>query len=748
MIKFKNFSIKTKLILLQLLTASVVMAVFAVYIIYNQWKDYRTATTNQLISTARLLGSNTKSSLEFLDKRDAKRVLSSLETHRDIVNAWIYDLGGNLFATYSKKGYADYTFPKTTQGQIQFYKGYIIVSSQIVDDGALLGTIYLRLDTSERWHSLLNNIYTIILALFIGMAIAFVLATIIQKKISDPILLLTDKIEKVTETGNYAIRVNPQSSDEIGRLSVGFNKMMEQIQSRTEALDNAKEQLQTVLDAVPGTISWINSDLIYQGVNRSLADVFNLKPEEFVGKPLGFRGSSPEFVDFVKEFFKSGNKQTSREINATSDGKRYTHLIIGQKYGNDKAAVFIGIDITKIKEAEEAIRVSEERLSLVLEASNTGIWDFDVLNKIAYFSPRWKTILGYRDDEIKNSSDEWEKRLHPNEKQQVIQKFNDYMARPEGQFTLEYRLKHKNGSYIWVSDRSAALVDEQGRTYRMLGSIADITERKQAEKALREAYDNLEMKVTERTRELKEANERLKELDRLKSMFLASMSHELRTPLNSIIGFTGLLLMGMAGELNEEQKKQLGLVKNSAKHLLNLINDILDISKIEAGKIDLDITKFNIKQLVDEVIEEASSLLVGKPIRLEADVDSRLEITSDKRRAKQILINLVSNAIKFTESGVVQITVKDVSAEQVEISVSDTGIGIKEEGLKEIFQPFRQLDMSSSKKYEGTGLGLNLCLRLTKLLGGTISATSVFGEGSVFTFTLLKNLNHQKKVER
>ena len=724
------------------------MTVFAVYIIYNQWKDYRTATTNQLISTARLLGSNTKSSLEFLDKRDAKRVLSSLETHRDIVNAWIYDIEGNLFATYSKKGYADYTFPKITQGQIQFYKGYIIVSSKIADDGTLLGRIYLRLDTSERWHSLLSDIYTIILTLFIGMIIAFVLATIIQKKISDPILLLTDKIEKVTETGDYAIRVNPQSSDEIGRLSVGFNKMMEQIQSRTEALDNAKEQLQTVLDAVPGTISWIDSDLIYQGVNRSLADVFNLKPEEFVGKPLGFRGSSPEFVDFVKEFFKSENKQTSREINATSDGKRYTHLIIGQKYGNDKAAVFIGIDITKIKEAEEAIRVSEERLSLVLEASNTGIWDFDVLNKIAYFSPRWKTILGYRDDEIKNSSEEWEKRLHPNEKQQVMQKFDDYMAHPEGQFTLEYRLKHKNGSYIWVSDRSAALVDEQGRTYRMLGSIADITERKQAEKALREAYDNLEMKVTERTRELKEANERLKELDRLKSMFLASMSHELRTPLNSIIGFTGLLLMGMAGELNQEQKKQLGLVKNSAKHLLNLINDILDISKIEAGKIDLDITRFNIKQFVDEVIEEASSLLVGKPIRLEANVNDRLEITSDKRRVKQILINLVSNAIKFTERGLVQITVKDASAERVEISVSDTGIGIKEEGLKEIFQPFRQLDMSSSKKYEGTGLGLNLCLRLTKLLGGTISATSVFGKGSVFTFTLLKNLKSNKKVER
>ena len=738
MIKIKNFSIKTKLILIQLLTASVVMAVFAIYIIYNQWKDYRNATKKQLISASRLLASNTKSSLQFFDKRDAERILSSLETQRDIVNAWIYDFSGNLFAAYGKKGYTDYTFTKDTQEQIQFFKRYITVSTKISDDGETLGTLYLRLDTSERRNSLLRNILTVILALFTGMVIASVLAAIIQKRISDPILLLTDKIEQVTETGNYTIRVNPQSSDEIGRLSVGFNKMMEQIQSRTEALDNAKEQLQTVLDAAPGTISWIDSDLRYLGVNRSLAKVFNLKPEEFVGKRLGFMGSSPEFVRFVKEFFKSETKQAYQEINATANGKKYTHLIIGQKYGNNKAAVFIGIDITKIKEAEEAIKRSEERLSLVLEASNTGIWDYDVLNKTVYYSPRWKAILGYADNEIENTAQEWKKRLHPDEKREIVRKLNDFIAHPKGLLTLEYRLKHKDGSYRWVVDRSAALTDDQGKTYRILGSIADITERKQAEEALHEARDSLEIKVAERTRELEKANEKLKELDRLKSMFLASMSHELRTPLNSIIGFTGLLLMGLAGELNGEQKKQLSMVKNSAKHLLNLINDILDISKIEAGRIDLDITDFSLKDLIDEVAEEVSSLLVGKSIRLETDVEEGANMTSDRRRVKQILINLVSNAIKFTDQGLVKIKARYLSSDKVEISVSDTGIGIKKEDLKKLFQPFQQLDMSSSKKYEGTGLGLHLCYRLTELLGGTITANSKFGKGSVFTVTLTK----------
>ena len=744
MMKDKKSSIKTKLILMQLLTASVVMAVFAIYIIYNQWKDYRNITVKQLISAARLLAANTKSSLQFLDKRDAERILSSLETEKDVVNAWIYDSAGNLFATYGKKGYTDYTFTKDSHEQIQFFNRYITVSTKILDDGELLGTLYVRLDTSERRNSLLHNILTVILALFLGIVIAFILAAVIQKRLSDPILLLTDKIEQVTKTGNYTIRVKPQSNDEIGRLSVGFNKMMEQIQSRTESLDNAKEQLQTILDAVPGTISWIDSDLRYLGVNRSLAKVFNLKQEEFVGKRLGFMGSSPEFVQFVKEFFGSGNKQAYQEINAIANGKKYTHLIIGQKYGNNKAAVFIGIDITKIKEAEEAIKRSEERLSLVVEASNTGIWDYDVLSKTVYFSPRWKAILGYTDNEIENTLQEWEKRLHPDEKNKIIWKFNHFIENPEGLLTLEYRLKHKDGSYRWVSDRSAALTDNQGKTYRILGSIADITERKQAEEALREARDSLEIKVAERTKELEKANEKLKELDRLKSMFLASMSHELRTPLNSIIGFTGLLLMGMAGELNEEQKKQLSMVKNSAKHLLNLINDILDISKIEAGRIDLDITEFPLKELVDEVVEESSSLLVGKSIRLEADVDEQIKMISDRRRVKQILINLVSNAIKFTDEGLVSITGKYLASDKVEITVSDTGIGIKKEDMKKLFKPFQQLDMSSSKKYEGTGLGLHLCYRLTELLGGTITANSEFGKGSVFTIILTKIVQYDR----
>ncbi len=234
--------------------------------------------------------------------------------------------------------------------------------------------------------------------------------------------------------------------------------------------------------------------------------------------------------------------------------------------------------------------------------------------------------------------------------------------------------------------------------------------------------------------DLKDAMEELKELDRLKSMFLASVSHELRTPLNSVIGFTGWLLMGMEGDLNEEQRKQLTMVKFSANHLLDLINDILDISKIEAGKMELSIEKFEIVEIVNDVVSSVLPLAKDKELGLMYDIPKGIILNSDKRRIKQILMNLVSNAIKFTDQGNVKIEVKLLNNKDLEVTVSDSGIGIKKEDMEKLFQPFQQIDMSSSKSHEGTGLGLYLSKKIIDLLHGDISVTSQFGKGSEFKF--------------
>ena len=265
------------------------------------------------------------------------------------------------------------------------------------------------------------------------------------------------------------------------------------------------------------------------------------------------------------------------------------------------------------------------------------------------------------------------------------------------------------------------------------------------QKALRETEQNLirhqehlEELVKERTEELAEARDKAQEADRLKSAFLASMSHELRTPLNSIIGFTGILLQGLAGPVNEEQVKQLTMVRNSSQHLLQLINEVLDISKIEAGELKLSPDWFNLTQAVESVEKLVRPLAdkKGLPIRVDpvpADAD---RLFHDRRRVEQVLINLVNNAVKFTEQGEVHVRSERLGDEVV-VSVRDTGIGIKAEDMGSLFETFRQIETGLTRRYEGTGLGLSISRRLVELMGGRIMAQSDGpGRGSVFTFTL------------
>ncbi|MBE9572697.1 MAG: hypothetical protein IMF11_18890 [Proteobacteria bacterium] len=271
-----------------------------------------------------------------------------------------------------------------------------------------------------------------------------------------------------------------------------------------------------------------------------------------------------------------------------------------------------------------------------------------------------------------------------------------------------------------------------------------------AEEKLKKHCEHLEELVKERTAEL----------DRLKSVFLSSsMSHKLKTPLNSIIGFTGMILMGMTGEITEEQRNHLFIVKDSANHLLSLIEDILDISRIEAGKVELSPGEFRLDEVISEVVETISPAINEKGLKLIREVTEGITVFSDKRRIKQVLINLLSNAVKVTDSGKITLTAGlsessklkaqrksgsfQLSASDFElhrdwlvISVRDTGIGIKSENMNKLFQPFQQIDTPPGKTHNGTGLGLHLCKKLVPLLGGDISAKSEYGSGSEFIFII------------
>jgi signal transduction histidine kinase len=255
---------------------------------------------------------------------------------------------------------------------------------------------------------------------------------------------------------------------------------------------------------------------------------------------------------------------------------------------------------------------------------------------------------------------------------------------------------------------------------------------------LQKINQEMEQRIIERTAELAAAMKKAQIADQVKSAFLATMSHELRTPLNSIIGFTGIILHEHVGPLNAEQKKQLNMVRRSSQHLLALINDVLDISKIEAGQLQVAAEKINLRQIVEKAEQSTRPLADGKGLELGFEISPEIEtITGDSRRVEQILLNLISNAIKFTEKGSVRITCETDESDVI-VKVIDTGMGIKAEDMETIFQSFRQIDSGISRKYDGTGLGLSISKKLVELMGGKIWVNSTWGAGSTFGFSLPK----------
>jgi signal transduction histidine kinase len=258
--------------------------------------------------------------------------------------------------------------------------------------------------------------------------------------------------------------------------------------------------------------------------------------------------------------------------------------------------------------------------------------------------------------------------------------------------------------------------------------------------ALQNSHNEMERKVEERTRELRNANERLKEMDRLKSMFIASMSHELRTPLNSILGFTGMTLDGLSGDLNEEQQDNLRRVHQSGRHLLGLITDVIDISKIEAGRVEVYTERFSLKEIIHEAVASVLPEADKKQIKLVIDAPAWPEIVSDRKRLMQCLLNFLSNAVKFSEQGSVTVTVRQLK-DDVQIGVRDTGIGIDRDDMDKLFVAFERLETHLRVKAGGTGLGLYLTRKIaTELLGGSVWVESEIGRGSTFWLRIPKEI--------
>ena len=495
-----------------------------------------------------------------------------------------------------------------------------------------------------------------------------------------------------------------------------------------------------MFDSMPGVLYVCDDRRRMLRWNRSLEVATGYSADEIATMdPIDFfpENDRPLAADRIAEVFRVGESHIEAPLRHR-DGTRSPYLLTGQRavFGGRVCLVGVGMDISERIEAERALKRSELRyrdtLNTVLEGCQLMAfdWTYLYLNAAAQIQNQRpnEELLGRRMQDVWPGIEDT--RLFA-----LIR--NCMETRRPGHEEVEFFFP--NGSVGWFDIRA------QPAPEGTFVVSVDITERRRAEAELHQLHEDLERRIVERTDELRTALLQAEAADRLKSSFLATMSHELRTPLNSIIGFTGLLLQELAGPVTPEQSKQLGMVQGSARHLLELINDVLDLSKIEAGQLEVSHEPVGLGAAITRTLDSVRPLADKKGLQLVAEIGTELPvIVSDRRRLEQILLNVVNNAIKFTDAGSVRLRVDvgrpivptSLPEPVVQLSVTDTGIGIKGEDLARLFTPFQQIDSGLARQHEGTGLGLAICRRLARLLGGEISASSEWERGSTFTLTL------------
>ena len=753
--QFQDLTLRTKLIVIQLLTSGLLLFLFAAYYVVHEFQGYRLDSVNQLKTSSHILASNSVSALSFFDAQAAEQVLSSLTTQPNIANAWIHDSSGILFASYSRIENQEVPSEEDLINGEHFNGNFITYTRDIISDGVRLGKLTMRLDAFGRWKSLGRNIAIASLLLFIGLIISYILSANTQKSISRPILWLAKTIQQVSDSGEYSIRVNAGMEDEIGTLYKGFNGLMARIAKREKELEEQHQLLQLVIKTIPDIVFAKDRDHKFIMGNQSFAERYGLdSPDGLIGKTdFDLYGEAEAKAFHAEEdlIFASNQPQINRQ-DSIIDREGNERWSLNSKYiirnSQDKVMGLLGYsrDITELKTAElelqkhqnhleELVRertqdLEQARASLARaqEIAHLGSWEWDIVENTLIWSDEVYNIFDIKTAQFGNSHEALMSLIHP-EDQTRVQEAIDASLNTGVPYGIDHRLVRPDTSQRTVYQQGEVLLDEQGKAIRMVGTVLDITEQHQIEEELKKAKEEAEA-----------ANLHLQELDKLKSMFIATMSHELRTPLNSIIGFTGMMLQGISGEINERQADNLQRVYQSGKHLLSLISDIIDISKIEAGRIDVFPQKISLGDLINEAVTTIQSEADKKGLTLTIVSSTWPEIESDRKRLLQCVLNLLSNAVKYSEQGKIEVNITELE-QDVEISVRDTGIGISESDIPILFEAFERLESPLRITSGGTGLGLYLTKKIVQeLLNGEISVRSTLGEGSIFTLSVPRKL--------
>ncbi|HEY4907425.1 MAG TPA: response regulator [Candidatus Acidoferrum sp.] len=607
--------------------------------------SFRGAITSQLTALAGTLGANATASLAFSDKQSAVDILKALSAEPHVVTGCLYDKRGQFFAAYQRSGAKDQCGEALTHGEdAKFGSNSVAVYRPISLGNEQVGWIAITSDLGELQAKIRRYTQISVVVIFISMLATFLVSSRLIQLILKPVVGLAETADRVTRQEDYTLRGKVQSDDEIGALVQAFNKMLDGIQERDEALQTSNNQLET---RVAERTRQLQSEID----DRLLAEE-TLSEERRMLRAL---------IDNVPDFM----------------------------YVKDARSCFV------VANASLA-----ESMGVTSPADLLGKTDFD-------FYPKRVAKQFYEDEQL------------------VVR---------QKKILLEHEEESTNstGDRIVLLTTKVPLFDRSGEVIGIAGVGRDITERQRVE------------------HEMQRAKEAAEAASKAKSEFLANMSHEIRTPLNGVMGMTDLAL---DTELTPEQREYLDTVKSSSDALLTVINDILDFSKIEAGKIDLESVDFNLRDSLESTLKTVAIRADEKGLELLCEVAPEVPevVCGDSTRLRQVVINLVGNAIKFTDSGeiAVRVQTKSRGANECELqfTVADTGVGIPEEKRELIFAPFSQADTSTTRKYGGTGLGLTISTRLVQMMGGKIWVESELGRGSQFHFTARLGLTEAKEIK-
>jgi PAS domain S-box-containing protein len=496
------------------------------------------------------------------------------------------------------------------------------------------------------------------------------------------------------------------------------------------ALINHDEHLQGILETVADGIITIDDKGVVLSFNEAAEKIFSYRHAEVIGKNVNMLMPEPfnsEHDGYLEHYGKTREKRIigkGREVlGKRKDGVIFPIDLSVSELRRDNRSVFIGVvrDITERKRAEDELEESRARFQLAINGAGEGIWDWDIANDSLYISAKLREMTGYKTKQIKPTS--WLRLIHREDRSEYRKRLIAHLKAETPDFSVECRLANREGGESWIRISGMALRDRTGWVYRMAGSVGNITDKIEFERELIRAKEHAEI------------------ASRVKTEFLANMSHELRTPLNAIIGFSDVMLSKIFGDIEPRYSEYIENIRDSGSHLLAVINDILDVSRIEAGRMELRPERIHPGELVDAAIRLVRDRAHEQNLSMTRQVAKNMpDILVDVQRMKQVLLNLLSNAVKFTpENGKIVVKVSKSRAGEVVIAIKDNGIGMSAQEIKIALTPFGQVDSKLARRFEGTGLGLPLTRSFIELHAGTMDITSERGKGTLISIRIPVN---------